>query len=61
MDINELVSEQTKECTSCGEEKVLSEFHKHKFGTYGRQSRCKVCQNAANRERYRQNTPVDKG
>lgn len=34
---------QTKTCTTCGEEKALTEFHKAKDGKYGVKSRCKVC------------------
>ena len=34
---------QTKTCTKCGEEKALTEYHKHKSGKYGVQSKCKRC------------------
>ena len=36
-------SEQTKACTTCQEEKVISEFHKEKNGKYGVKSKCKDC------------------
>ena len=32
-----------KQCTGCGETKLLSEYHKKKTGKYGRDSKCKVC------------------
>lgn len=34
---------QTKTCTKCGEEKALTEFHKHQTGKYGVKSECKEC------------------
>ncbi len=33
----------TKICTKCGEEKELSEYHKHKNGLYGKKPHCKIC------------------
>ena len=32
-----------KRCTQCGEQKALSEFHRHKRHKDGRQSECKAC------------------
>ena len=34
---------QTKTCSTCGEEKPLTEFYKMKRGKYGVQSKCKQC------------------
>ena len=34
---------QTKTCSKCGEEKLLTEFHKDKKGKYGVHNRCKEC------------------
>jgi uncharacterized protein (DUF983 family) len=33
----------SKWCTRCGEAKLVDEFHKHKLGALGRDSRCKAC------------------
>ena len=41
-----------KVCTKCGEDKPLSEYHKHKRSKDGHQSACKVCDKAASRARY---------
>lgn len=38
------MTELTKVCTKCGEEKVVSAFGKHSAGKLGRQSRCSQCQ-----------------
>lgn len=35
-----------KTCTSCGIEKRLGDFYKHKTGKHGRESRCKICKRA---------------
>jgi len=40
---------QTKQCTKCGEVKVLNEFNKDKSCKYGVRSQCKIC-----RKQYRQ-------
>lgn len=40
-----------KICTICGEKKDLSEYHKNKKGSKGRDSRCKDCKNKAKRDR----------
>jgi len=34
---------KTKVCTKCGIEKKLSEFHKAKYGKFGRSSKCAMC------------------
>jgi len=39
-----------KQCTGCGETKLLSEYHKKKTGKYGRASRCKVCKSLADKK-----------
>ncbi len=39
-----------KKCTKCGEVKCLEEFGKRATSKDGKQSRCKLCRNAANRE-----------
>ena len=48
-------SEQTKVCTTCKEEKSISEFHKEKKGKYGVKSRCKECF-----YEYKKNNPKEK-
>lgn len=48
-------SEQTKVCTTCQEEKVISEFHKEKKGKYGVKSKCKDCL-----AEYKRNNPKEK-
>lgn len=44
---------ESKECTKCGQVKLLSEFHKHKGGRDGLFSRCKSCGSEYDRK-YRQ-------
>ncbi len=39
-----------KQCTGCGETKLLSEYHNKKDGKYGRASRCKVCKSLADKK-----------
>lgn len=56
-------SEQTKVCTTCQEEKVISEFHKEKKGKYGVKSKCKECfyeckRNNPKEKEYRRNNYV---
>lgn len=46
----------SKVCTGCRVEKSLDDFHAHKFGRYGKRSRCKKCQNEANRPWMNANT-----
>jgi len=49
-----------KECSKCGEEKPLSDFHKQKLGKYGFRSQCKKCRkehcqrNKEQMKKYRQ-------
>lgn len=43
---------QTKECSKCGAEKLLTEFHRNKKSPDGYHSQCKICKAAAARERY---------
>lgn len=40
-------------CTLCNEDKPLDDFYKHKLGRHGRDSACKECRAAINRERRR--------
>ena len=47
---------KTKTCSTCGETKKVSEFHKNRTGKFGVDSRCKVCVKAyyrANRDSIR--------
>jgi hypothetical protein len=49
---------QTKRCTTCGEEKEISEFIKSKLGKFGVNSMCKSCTKIyfeVNKERFHQN------
>ena len=48
-------SEQTKVCTTCKVEKVITEFHKEKNGKYGVKSKCKECF-----YEYKKNNPKEK-
>jgi len=48
-------SEQTKVCTTCKVEKVITEFHKEKCGKYGVKAKCKDCFNE-----YKRNNPKQK-
>jgi hypothetical protein len=48
-------SEQTKVCTTCKVEKVITEFHKEKNGKYGVKSKCKECF-----YEYKRNNPKEK-
>lgn len=43
----------TKRCSKCGEEKPLSDFHRHKTGRDGLRSECKTCESARHK-RYRE-------
>lgn len=42
----------TKECTTCGEAKSLTEFYKHNQGAQGVRSKCKVCWKGHNADWY---------
>ena len=42
-----------KTCTKCGEEKALSEYHKHKTGRFGVAPACNKCK-AATDKKYRE-------
>jgi hypothetical protein len=42
---------QTKRCTTCGEEKELSEFYKQKRGKYGVSSICILCEKSPSARR----------
>lgn len=44
---------ETKICSICGKEKPLSDFHKNCGSKDGHQSRCKVCDNEAAKQWYR--------
>ena len=39
-----MLDNQTKVCTKCGVDKLLTEFTKEKTGKLGRRSKCKPCQ-----------------
>ena len=41
--VQEFACGATKTCTGCGIEKPVSEYHRHKNGKYGVDSKCKVC------------------
>lgn len=41
--------EQTKACTECGKTQPLTEFYPHPRGKFGRQSRCRTCDNSRSR------------
>ena len=45
----------TKTCSTCGEAKSTSEFHKNPKGKGGRHSQCKECIKASRRARYEEN------
>lgn len=45
------MNEETKTCTGCNETKDVSCFSKMRAASDGLQSRCKTCQNAANKEK----------
>jgi len=48
-----------KTCTKCGEEKLLSEYHKAKKGKYGRAATCKACVKSEGATRWR-NSSVER-
>lgn len=48
----------SKVCNKCGEEKRLSEYHKHKACKGGLNPRCKVCRSGEHREYLRKNPEV---
>jgi len=41
---------EVKTCVRCGEEKALSDFHRFKGNSDGRQAYCKSCAAEANKE-----------
>lgn len=45
--------EPTIVCVACEERKPLDEFHRDKFGKYGRKSTCKACTSARAKEYWR--------
>ena len=45
----------TKRCSSCGEIKPLTEFHRRRAAKDGRQSRCRACNIEVNKQWYRDN------
>jgi len=46
---------ETKRCTTCGEVKPLTEFHRDRTKPDGRRSRCKLCRAGYQREYYEEN------
>jgi len=49
------MEEQTKQCTKCGNIKLLSYFYKEKHGKYGVDNRCKSCSSEEHAEWQRAN------
>lgn len=47
------MTEQTRKCTQCDEEKPFSAFYKNKSKRFGIASECKVCATEAKNERKR--------
>ena len=45
---------ETKQCTKCGENKLLSEYYKNRSSYYGIRSECKLCTDKASYE-YKRN------
>jgi hypothetical protein len=43
----------SKECKICGEQKPLTEFHKHHTNLDGLTNTCKACRNQQQKEEYR--------
>lgn len=50
---------ERKTCTRCGEEKTLTDFHKHRRRADGRQSWCKTCMNSYMLGRYYERKAVE--
>ena len=46
------VTSQIKKCFKCEIEKPLTDFHRHKKGTFGVQALCKVCRRIYDRAYY---------
>ena len=44
-----------KTCKKCGERKTLTEFHKHRLTTDGRDGRCRVCKSIERKAQYEKN------
>ena len=42
----------TKQCTKCGDVKVLTEFNLRKDGKYGRRSDCKMCKASSDKANF---------
>ena len=49
----------TKVCTTCGVDKSVAEYYKHKGGRYGVRSYCKICDNQRCAKRYEANRDVE--
>lgn len=49
------IEKTLKVCSQCEKPKVLDEFHLHKTGIAGRNSRCKACYNAYKRRFHHEN------
>lgn len=49
----------TKTCTTCGETKPLTDFHRHAKSPQGRRSSCKECVRAQERARHHARTPQE--
>jgi hypothetical protein len=51
-----------KQCSTCGKVRAIFDYHKHPTAFDGHMSRCKDCENARQRERYRRKgrTPTRK-
>lgn len=55
------MSEPSKTCTQCAEEKPLTEFYRdNSYSRNGRQARCKMCKNAAARVSFANEFPEQK-
>lgn len=50
----------TKQCSKCGEEKSFDNYSPHPRGRHGLQARCKACGAAANTARYHANIEVER-
>ena len=51
---------ETKLCSRCGIEKLLSEFHSEKTSRDGRRSECRICRNLYRKKLYRENPERNK-
>ncbi len=52
------MTEQTKTCSKCKVEKLLSKFTNQKVGLYGVAKSCKSCCRSNHREKYREKLDV---